>query len=173
MARSYLEGGTINSDIRNACLSAVSHEGSKTLFDMVKKAYEEKDNMEEKLALLGTLAEFTNHSLILEYINYATTGAVRRQDLRTVFSRVARNPVCPELFFDWVKENWGKLHELRKSHFVYIGLLQTLITTAPDGKSLKSISEFLAQHEKGYDKTKANAFEKAQLNISFREREQG
>ena len=51
-----------------------------------------KINIEEKIALLGTLSEFTDPALLAEYINYAMTDAVRRQDLRTVFSRIASQP---------------------------------------------------------------------------------
>ena len=54
-----------------------------------------------------------------------------------------------------------------------MGLLQTLITTAPDINSLNSIRDFLNQNDEGFEKTKANAFEKAELYISFRERENG
>jgi tricorn protease interacting factor F2/3 len=171
ITRSYLENAALDPDIRGACLSAVSNDGTRKYFEAVKKAYENKKNIEEKGALLGTLSEFTDPELLTEYINYAMTDAVRRQDLRTVFSRIAHNPSCPDLFFNWVKENWVRLSELKKSHFVYMGLLQTLITTAPDMNSLNDIREFLAQNDEGFEKTKANAFEKAQLYISFRERE--
>jgi tricorn protease interacting factor F2/3 len=170
-ALTYLENGSLEPDLRASCLHAVSEEGSSYFFDKVKKAYEEKTATEEKLALLGTLSEFTDPSLLKNYLDYSLTDKVRRQDLRTVFSRTSHNPSCPELFFDWVKQNWETLHELRKSHFVYMGLLQTLITTAPDENSLNSIRDFLSKHGDGYEKTKANAFERAELYIAFRKRE--
>ncbi len=171
LAKSYLDSGSLDPDIRNACLNAVSTEGTRELFDLLKDAYERKNSIEEKIALLGTLAEFTNPSLLSEYLDYALTSAVRRQDLRTVFSRVSHNPSCPQLFFEWTKKHWPVLRELRKSHFVYMGLLQTMITTAPDNNALTSVREFLTQNDEGFEKTKANAFEKALLYISFRERE--
>ena len=43
MARSYLENASLDPDIRGACLSAVSNDGTRQSFDTVKKAYEEKD----------------------------------------------------------------------------------------------------------------------------------
>lgn len=171
MAQTYLINGQIDPDLRGVCLGAISNEGSKTSFDQLKDAYEKKVNIEEKISLLGTLAEFSSPSLLAEYIDYALTDAIRRQDLRTVFSRVSHNPATPQIFFDWVKKNWSTLYEMRKSHFVYMGLLQTLITTAPDQKSLNDIREFLNKVEPGFEKTKANSYEKAQLYISFRERE--
>ncbi len=173
LARSYLENGPLDPNIRKACLSAVSAEGCRSLFDLLKKTYERKNNIEEKIALLSTLAEFTNPSLLKEYLDYAMTSAVRRQDVRTVFSRVGHNPNCPQLFFQWIKNNWLVLSELRKSHFVYMGLLQTMITTAQDRNALNSIREFLENNDEGFEKTKANAFETAQLHIAFREKEGG
>jgi tricorn protease interacting factor F2/3 len=170
-ALTYLENGSLEPDLRVSCLRAVSEEGSSLFFDKVKNAYEEKTATEEKLALLGILSEFTDPSLLKNYLDYSLTDKVRRQDLRTVFSRTSHNPSCPELFFDWVKQNWETLHELKKSHFVYMGLLQTLITTASDEKSLNDIRVFLSQNSEGYEKTKANAFERAELGIAFRKRE--
>lgn len=171
MAQSYLEDGPLDPDIRNACLRAISIEGTRSLFDILKRTYERKNNIEEKIALLSTLADFTDPSLLGEYLDYAMTSAVRRQDLRTVFSRVGHNPSCPQLFFQWVKNHWPVLSELRKSHFVFMGLLQTMITTAQDADVLNSIREFLENNDEGFQKTKANAFETAQLYIAFREKE--
>jgi tricorn protease interacting factor F2/3 len=170
-ALAYLETGTLEPDLRGCCLRALADEGSSHLFDKVKKAYEQKTTTEEKLSLLGALSGFTDPSLLTNYLDYGLTEKVRRQDLRTVFSRASYNPCCPELFFDWVKKNWETLHEFRKSHFVYMGLLQTLITTAPDENRLNSIRDFLSKNDNGYEKTKANAFERAELYIAFRKRE--
>lgn len=170
-ALAYLENGSLEPDLRASCLRAVSDEGTSHLFDKVKTAYEGKTATEEKLTLLGILSEFTDPSLLINYLDYSLTDKVRRQDLRTVFSRAVHNPSCPELFFDWVKQNWETLHELRKSHFVYMGLLQTMITTAPDENSLNNIRDFLSKNSEGYEKTKANAFERAELSIAFRKRE--
>jgi aminopeptidase N len=170
-ALAYLQNGSLEPDLRASCLHAVSEAGTSNFFEKVKKAYEDKTATEEKLALLGILSEFTDPSLLRNYLDYSLTDKVRRQDLRTVFSRAAHNPSCPELFFEWVKQNWETLHELRKSHFVYMGLLQTLITTSHDENSLNSIRDFLLKNSDGYEKTKANAFERAELNIAFRMRE--
>jgi tricorn protease interacting factor F2/3 len=171
MAQSYLENEHLDPDIRNACLLAVSTEGTRPLFDLVKTTYERKNNIEEKISLLSTLAEFTNPSLLIEYLDYAMTSNVRRQDLRTVFARIGHNPTCPQFFFQWVKNHWPVLSELRKSHFVYMGLLQTLITSAQDTDILIRIRDFLENNDDGFEKTKANAFETAQLNIAFKEKE--
>ena len=69
------------------------------------------------------------------------------------------------------KNHWPVLSELRKSHFVYMGLLQTMITTAQDTSVLNNIRKFLENNDVGFEKTKANAFETAQLHIAFREKE--
>lgn len=170
-AERYLHGETIDPDIRGACLSAISKEGTRQHFDIIKNVYTSKNNIEEKIALLSTLAEFTEPELLIDFLDYSITDAVRKQDLRTVFARVSHNQSCSELFFDWVKDHWSTLYDLRKSHFVYIGLLETLITTATDLERLEKIRDFLNRNGKEYEKTQANAFERAQLNISFRERE--
>jgi tricorn protease interacting factor F2/3 len=167
----YLENGLLEPDLRASCLGAVADEGRRDLFNKIKKAYEERSNTEEKLSLLGVLSEFTDTALLTDYLDYSLTENVRRQDLRTVFSRAGRNPGAPDLFFDWVRQNWEKLHELRKSHFVYMALLQALIITAPDESTLNSIVDFLSENSDGFEKTRAKAIEKAQLSIAFKNRE--
>lgn len=167
-ALAYLENGSLEPDLRASCLSAVSDEGTGELFNKVRKAYEEKSATEEKLSLLGVLSEFIDPSLLTDYLDYSLTDKIRRQDLRTVFSRIVRNPSSPDLFFNWVRQNWKKLHELRKSHFVYMGLLQALILTAPDEKKLNCIVDFLSENSEGFEKTRAKAIERAQLSITFR-----
>lgn len=171
LSNRYLNGTPIDPDLRSACLSAVSHTGEEDAFEQVRKSYEQKDGGEEKVALLGTLGEFEKAELLKRYLDYSLTDAVRRQDLRTVFVRAARNSACPDIFFDWTKEHWDTLGELSKSHLVFIGLLQTLIVTAADLKTLSEIREFLKNNTVGFEKTKAVAFEKAELYIRFRERE--
>ena len=172
-AQAYLDGGSIDPDLRAACLQAVARTRSRELFDSVRKTYERKEAAEEKVALLGALGDFADPSLLERYANYILTDAVRRQDLRTAFARMGQNPACSAFFFDWAKANWEILYSLRKSHFVYMGLLRTLITTAPDRSNLQQIREFLAETGDGYEKTRANSFEKAELGIDFREREWG
>lgn len=173
VAQSYFDGESIDPDLRGACLHAVAESRSRQLFDTVRNTYEEKEGIEEKVALLGTMGDFPDPSLLEDYATYALTDAVRRQDLRTVFTRMAHNPASSAFFFEWAKANWEALYALRKSHFVYMGLLQALITTAPDRESLEQVRQFLADAGEGYEKTRANSFEKAELRIAFREREQG
>jgi tricorn protease interacting factor F2/3 len=172
-AEAYMAGEAVDPDIRNVCLDAVAATNDDAQFAAAKNVYESKTGAEEKLALLGTLAGFKNGRLLESFLDYSLTDAVRRQNLRGVFSRVAKNPCASGLFFAWSRSNREKLFALSESYFVFMGFLQTLIATAPDKAVLVEIRNFLEKHTTGFEKTKANAFETAALYLRFREREQG
>jgi len=170
-ADAYLAGQQLDPDIRNACLTAAAKSNDPVRFTAVQKAYETKPGAEEKIALLATLAKFRSSTLLTVFLDYALTDAVRRQNLRSVFARVAQNTAAPSLFFAWARNNWEKLQPLSGSYFVYMGLLQTIISTAPDSDALGEIKRFLDKHTTGFEMSKANAFETAALYLRFRERE--
>ncbi|MBD3243908.1 MAG: hypothetical protein GF331_25170 [Chitinivibrionales bacterium] len=171
MADAYLGGESIDPDMRKACLLALTRDGDRGEFNRLRQAYESATAIEEKLAFLAAMGELADEELYREYLEYALTDAVRRQDLRTVFAVAATNPSAPSVFGDWAREHWRELHQLRESHFVYMGLLQTLIASTPDREALEDVKRFLDSHSEGFEKTRMNATEKAEMVLLFRERE--
>lgn len=170
-AHAYLNGVDINPDIRLACLSSISHRGTRELFEKLRHTYENKKGVEEKLALLQTLGEFTDPSCIIEFLDYALTDAVRRQDLRYIFKGVTNNTSYGELFFKWVQENWNTLSQFKKSPAVYMGLLQALIGSTVNRNALSQVKNFLDTNSTGFEQTLAVAYEHANMKFAFRERE--
>jgi tricorn protease interacting factor F2/3 len=166
----YLDGEPIDPDIRGVVLYALALQGEAAYFDVIRKKYEASQAIEEKLSLLGALADFKDESLFIAYLDYSLTEAVRQQDLRIIFTRVVHNPLCAGHFFDWVHDRWERLSPLHTSHFVFRGLLQTLILSALDNKVLAEITEFLKPRVADYEQTRANAVETAGLHIALRER---
>jgi len=172
LAKAYLDGtATVDPDLRSVLLRAAALTNDATMCDRMRCAHETKSGAEEKLALLGALADFSSPVLFGTFLDYALTDAVRKQDLRTVFSAAAANPSCGAMFFPWVKDNWERLSGLHESYFIFAGLLSSLITSAPDRATLADIRSFLDSNTKGFEKTKANSFEEAELILRFRERE--
>lgn len=170
-ADAYLEGDSLDPDLRNACLRSIATTAESDSFEQVRNAFESRNGAEEKIALLSTMAGFNDSRLLETSLDYALSDAVRRQDLRTVFARVGHNPISSGIFFEWVRANWGKLSHLKASYFVFMGLLQTVIISAPDAATLDSVRKFLEEHTDGFENTKANAFEKAHIYLQFRDRE--
>lgn len=173
MADAYLNGEPIDPDMRKACLLALTRDGNRGEFDRLRDAYESATAIEEKLAFLTAMGELGNEELHRAYLDFALTDAVRRQDLRSVFAIAAGNPAAPSVFGDWTREHWDELYQLRESHFVYMGLLQTLISSAPNREALEEVKRFLDTHSEGFEKTRMNATEKAELVLLLREREAG
>ena len=169
----YLQGGSLDPDLRNACLCTTSLEPENDTFEKIKAAYEARDGVEEKIALLSAMAHLNDTRQLEAFLQYTLSDRVRRQDLRTVFSRISSNPLSSQLFFSWVRSHWAQLDPLRESYFVFMNLLQAVILTAVDMRMLSEIRTFLERHTEGYINTRANTFEKAELHLRFREREEG
>jgi aminopeptidase N len=171
LADAYLENEKLEPDLRSACLQSLPFTGERRYFDRMIAKYERVESVEEKLTLLRVMGQFDHEKILEEYLNYALGDQVRLQDLRTVFATITANPASKRCFFEWAKQSWSDLHELSESHFVYMGLLQALIVTARDKSTLRMVKAFLEANSEGFEQTRANAFEKAELGLAFQERE--
>ena len=126
-------------------------------------------NIEEKIKLLASLYRSKENSLIKKSLNLALSKHVRLQDLRTVFSIVSSNPNARPILFPWIKQNWNKLKEFKKASFVFITLLESMITSYIGKEKEKEIRSFLKSKNIGFKKTQANAFEIMQINTKLME----
>lgn len=157
----------IHPDLRGAIYGIISSFGDREEYDKMKKLYLDIENPEEKVRLLGSLARFKKKELIEDYLDFCLTDKVRVQNLRTVFPSVSSNPESRKVYFNWVKKNWGKLEKFKKTHFVFMELIESLIISYV-GKDMKvKLKEFLESKNTGYHKTKANAFEILDINTDW------
>jgi len=157
----------LHPDIQGAVYSLIAQNGDFNLYKKLLKKYEKIKNIEEKVKLLSTLYKFKDKKALEASLKYALSLKIKTQDLRTVFAIISSNPHYKNLFLNWVKSNWKKLKDFEKTHFVFMGFLETLITSHTDKSKLEEIKKFLDKHKVKYEKTKANSFEIADINFNF------
>lgn len=158
---------SLHPDISGAIYALVASNGNEETYDLLRRLYESHPVLEEKLKLLSAIYKFRSESIIKNALNYSLTPKVRKQELSRVFSAVSANPVSKKTFLPWFKENWSKLKDYQKINYLFRQLLETLITSNTEKEKLVEIANFLKIHKIKYSKTKANAFEIAQMNSTF------
>ena len=157
----------VSADLKGAIYSVAAQQGK---YDALISLYETTTSVEDKVKLLASLFKFKDEELLKKTLELSLSDKVRIQDLRTVFSVVASNPAFRGIFLSWVKKNWHRLKELKKTHFVFMGLLEAMITLYIGKEKEKELKEFFRKNEVGYKKTLANSFEVMGINTKFFEK---
>lgn len=157
----------IHPDIKGSIYTLAARVGNSQTYNSLIKIYSNTQSPEEKVKILSSLYKFNNLDVLKESLNFSLTKNVRIQDLRTIFGSINSNPLIRPIYFPWIKENWLKLEHFKRTHFVFMGLLESLITTYATKEKEKEIKQFLESKHTGYNKTKANAFEIMQINTNW------
>ncbi|MEK6880933.1 MAG: ERAP1-like C-terminal domain-containing protein, partial [Nanoarchaeota archaeon] len=158
---------SLHPDIKGSIYALAAKNNGATTFKTLLKHYEKTESPEEKVKILSALYKFKDEKILKSSLDFALSENVRIQDLGTVFSSLSSNPEIRQIFLPWTKENWRKLEKYKNTHFVFIGLLKSLITSYVGREKEEEIREFLNSKETGYEKTKANAFELMQINTNW------
>ena len=161
---------SLHPDIKGPVLTTVAKNGNAEILNKIIGLYLKAGNPEEKIKLLASLFKTKDSQLLRKSLDFALSNKVRSQDLRTVFSVINSNPYAQSIFFDWVKENWHKLEKYKKASFVFMGLLESLITLYTGRQKESEIRKFLRSKKVAFKQTQANAFETMQINTRFLEK---
>jgi len=158
---------SIHPDLKGPTYSLVAKNGDRKIYNQLISLYEKSKSPEEKVKLLAAMSKFKDKKILETYLNYSLTNKVRIQDLRTVFSTPSANPYLRPIFFPWAKANWKKLNKFKNTHFVFMTLLESIITSYTGKENKLKIKSFLDAKKIGYEKTKANAFETMDINTKW------
>jgi len=129
--------------------------------------YKKTSSPEEKVKLLSSLYRFRNPKLLERSLDFSLTKNVRTQNLRTVFGSITSNPSSEKIIFQWVRKNWSKLSKYQNTHFVFMGLLESIILPHTGEKNKKKLRAFIKSKKIKYKKTQANAFERLDINTRW------
>ncbi|MEK6846740.1 MAG: M1 family metallopeptidase [Nanoarchaeota archaeon] len=157
----------INTNIADAVYYIVARNGAESEFKEMLSSYLNEKDLELKIKLLVGLYQFKQPKIIKEALDLALTEKVRFQDLRYIFQNLPANPQAGETIQKWFEKNFPILKKYEDSHYIFEDLLNALIVTQTNKKYLRKISKFLKTNKVQYERTKANAFEIANMNINF------
>ncbi len=166
-AQAHYAKNEINTNIADAIYYIVARNGSAQEFKEMLQRYENEKDLELKIKLLVGLGQFKQEKIIKEALNLALTEKVRTQDLRYIFQSVSANPNLKKVVQEWFESNFQKLKKYEESHYIFEDILNALIIPQTNKSKLESVAKFLKIEKVEYERTKANAFEIANTNINF------
>lgn len=162
----------INKNIRGAIYHTISWLGDTNAYNKFLSLYKKEKVPEEKVRLLGTLADFNNPEIVKAALDFSLSKDVRRQDSYIPPAWASGNNAGKKVILEWTKKNWQKLKKTYNSgsHFLdnYVGYLGCL----DDEKSLKEVKEFFSKKSNMRDDLKTEVprtLELIEANIRFKE----
>lgn len=158
---------SLHPDIKGSIYALAAKNNGESTFKTLLNHYEKTQSPEDKVKILSAMCKFKDEKILKSSLDFALTDKVRAQDLRTVFANINSNPNLRPLFLNWTKNNWNKLSKYQKTHFVFMGLLEAMITSYTGKQKEEEIRSFLKQKKVAYKKTQANAFETMRLNTNW------
>jgi len=167
---SYVNGGELDPDIRNAVFLLVAKHGGNEEFEKFIKLYENATSPEESVRTLKVLGSFNDTVIHARALDLALSEKVRPQDkLRMVWYS---NKKTHTLTWEFVKNNWDVF--LKLYGHGGLGFMNGLIAL-PAGFStqeqLEDVEQFFATHDvSGADRAVKQCLEKIRSNIAWRER---
>ncbi len=158
----------ITANIADAVYYIVARNGAEKEFKEMLARYSNENDLELKIKLLVGLYQFKQPKIIKEALDFALAEkVVRTQDLRYIFQNLPANPQTKEVIQEWFEKNFSILKKYEDNHYIFEDILNALIITQTNKSSLDKISKFLKSNKVQYERTKANAFEIANMNIKF------
>ena len=115
-------------------------------YDALLKGYRESASDEDRVRFLNALTAFRNHLLIRRTLDFALSGEVKRQDVRTVILAAAEKPEAKDVIWAWLQSNLEKVRSLYKDTGILSGTFLSLIPIIGVGR-IDEIDEYFKRHE--------------------------
>ena len=157
----------VHIDIADSVYYIIARNGNERDFNKLLEQYKNEKDLERKIKILVALYQFKTPELIRKALDFALSDEVRAQDLRYIFSNIVGNPYSSDVVKSWIFKNWSKIKKYEDMHYIFEDILNALILTQKTNKSKKEIVLFLKKNKVAYERTKANAFEILDMNISL------
>ncbi len=167
---SFVDGGTLDPDIRNAVFLAIARHGGNEEFDKLVKLYENAPSPEESVRALKALGSFKDPEIHARALEMALSDKVRSQDKLALVWNFNKKALA--LTWEFLKENWDTFLALYGHGG--LGFMRALVGL-PEGFStreqLENVERFFATHDvPGAERAVKQCLETIRCNIAWRER---
>jgi puromycin-sensitive aminopeptidase len=100
---------SLRPDLRAVTYMLVAQNGDRETYDTMWRLQKAETLQEEKMRLLGSIAQTQHRELLSEMLQRSMGSEVRSQDTPSVISAVAGNRRGRDLAWQFVKDNWNEL----------------------------------------------------------------
>lgn len=166
----------IEADMKNTAYCQAIDNGDEDEWDFAWDRYQASNVASEKRDLLGGLTCTKEIWLLNKLLNMSLTdgSGIRKQDGRSVISRVALNHIGRDLAFDFVRDQWDRVVDYYgSSAFAMPGLVKNVLSQRNTEFSLKEIERFYKENKATLTSAQREvkqAIEKTRGNINWMKR---
>ncbi len=144
MATKFNEYEKVEPDMKQAVVLAYARSTSD--YSTLLKGYRESASDEDRVRYLNAMTAFRNELLIKRTLDFALSGEVKRQDVRTVILAAAEKPEAKNVTWAWLQSNVEKLRSLYQDTGILSGTLLSLIPILGIGR-ITEIEEYFNRHQ--------------------------
>lgn len=163
----------IHPNLRGAIFNAVAREGGVEEYEALYTVYKTTETVDERIASLRSLGQFSSPELIQRTLGYLLDGTVRSQDIYIPMQGLALHKDGIELLFSWLTQNWDEIYKKLPPGLSMLGSVVGICCsqfTKPEQKKL--VEDFFAEkNTKGFDQGLAQSLDRIQSKISWIQRD--
>ena len=149
-------------------------EGGKSAYEAVKQEYLNTTSIDGKEICLQSLGRVQTADLVKDFLDFQFSDKVAIQDTHTGSIALAANPKARYALWEYIKENWEKVHEKLSGNSVVIDrYLKTTLQKFASHDLQKDIATFFRDKDtKGYDRGLVQVSDTVRANANYKERDE-
>ncbi|KAK7501330.1 hypothetical protein BaRGS_00007455 [Batillaria attramentaria] len=159
-------------DLRGPVYVTVLTNGDEAVFNQMLELYDKADMQEEKVRISRSLGATQDEKLIQRVLDFAISDKVRSQDSVFVIAGVTGSLKGREMAWQFVQDNWTKLHERYEGGFLLSRLVKTTTENFVTEERAKEVEEFFSKNPApAAERTVQQSCENVRLNARWMARE--
>ncbi|KAI9727019.1 MAG: hypothetical protein M1834_008545 [Cirrosporium novae-zelandiae] len=164
----------VHPNLRSAIFGTVVSEGSMAEYEAVKQEYLKTDSIDGKEICLRALAKSKLPEANLDLLNFIFSDNVAVQDVHSGASSLALNPKGRKVLWQYIKENWSKIHDRLSGNSVVLDrFVKMSLTKFADHEIERDIASFFKDKDNsGYDRTLVVIADSVKANANYKERDE-
>ncbi len=164
----------IHPNLRLAVFRINVAEGGRPAYDAVKHEYLHTTSIDGKEICLQSLGWVQSTDLVNHFLDFQFSDKVAIQDMHTGSIALAANPKTRYALWEYIKANWGKVHEKLSGNSVVIDrYLKTTLQKFASHELEKDITAFFKdKNTKGYDRGLVQVSDTVRANTNYKERDE-
>ncbi len=165
-----LKHNSLNPDLRSAVYSTVAWSGDLKTYQQLVAMYHKASTQEEKVRLLGSLANFKEKKLLARTLAFTLSKEVRTQNLFVPIARMITNPYGKELIWPWIRKNWKDLVAKFGVGNPLLNRIVGSVSVMSTMEKEREVRRFFAKHHvPGTEMKLAQSLERIRIHANFLE----
>ncbi len=149
-------------------------EGGKAAYEAVKQEYRNTISVDGKEICLQAMGRVQTSDLVKDFLEFQFSGQVAPQDAHSGSTALAANAKARYALWNWIKENWGLVHERLSGNMVVLDrYLKNSLQKFASHETEKDIKEFFNdKNNTGYDRGLVQVSDTIRGNANYKERDE-